>query len=51
MLAPPRGDAWVVERLREAAAIAIERGAPGRGAGAPAARLGRAAGAGRALRR
>ena len=28
MLAPPRGDAWVVERLREAAAIAIERGAP-----------------------
>ena len=28
MLAPPRADAWVVERLREAAAIAIERGAP-----------------------
>ena len=28
MLAPPRGDAWVVERLREAAAISIERGAP-----------------------
>ena len=28
MLAPPRGDAWVVERLRAAAAIAIERGAP-----------------------
>ena len=28
MLAPPRGDPWVVERLREAAAIAIERGAP-----------------------
>jgi tetratricopeptide (TPR) repeat protein len=28
MPAPPRGDAWVVERLREAAAIAIERGAP-----------------------
>ncbi|MDA0179201.1 AAA family ATPase [Solirubrobacter phytolaccae] len=28
MLAPPRGDAWVVERLREAARIAIERGAP-----------------------
>jgi DNA-binding SARP family transcriptional activator len=28
MLAPARGDAWVVERLREAAAIAIERGAP-----------------------
>ncbi len=28
MLAPPRADAWVVERLREAAAIAIGRGAP-----------------------
>ena len=28
MFAPPRADAWVVERLREAAAIAIERGAP-----------------------
>jgi tetratricopeptide (TPR) repeat protein len=28
MPAPPRGDAWVVERLREAAAIAVERGAP-----------------------
>lgn len=28
MLAPPRGDAWVVERLREAARIAVERGAP-----------------------
>ncbi len=28
MLAPPRGDAWVVERLREAARISIERGAP-----------------------
>ncbi len=28
MLAPPRADAWVVDRLREAAAIAIERGAP-----------------------
>jgi DNA-binding SARP family transcriptional activator len=28
MAAPPRGDAWVVERLRAAAAIAIERGAP-----------------------
>ena len=28
MLAPPRADAWVVARLREAAAIAIERGAP-----------------------
>ena len=28
MLAPPRGDAWVVERLRAAASIAIERGAP-----------------------
>ena len=28
MPAPPRADAWVVERLREAAAIAVERGAP-----------------------
>ena len=28
MLAPPRGDAWAVERLREAAAVAISRGAP-----------------------
>ncbi len=28
LLAPPRADAWVVERLRAAAAIAIERGAP-----------------------
>ena len=28
MLAPPRGDAWVVERLQEAARIAVERGAP-----------------------
>ncbi|MBE2317144.1 AAA family ATPase [Solirubrobacter sp. CPCC 204708] len=28
MLAAPRGDAWVVERLREAARIAVERGAP-----------------------
>src|SRR5262249_18752912 len=28
LLAPARGDAWVVERLREAAAVAISRGAP-----------------------
>ena len=28
MVAPPRGDAWVVERLRAAAEIAISRGAP-----------------------
>ena len=28
ILTPPRADPWVVERLREAAAIAIERGAP-----------------------
>ena len=28
LLAPPRGDAWAVERLRAAAAISIERGAP-----------------------
>jgi hypothetical protein len=28
MPAPPRGDAWVVERLREAARISVERGAP-----------------------
>ena len=28
LLAPPRGDAWVVERLREAAAVALSRGAP-----------------------
>jgi tetratricopeptide (TPR) repeat protein len=26
--APERGDAWTVERLREAAAVALERGAP-----------------------
>jgi tetratricopeptide (TPR) repeat protein len=28
MPTPTRGDGWVVERLREAAAIAVERGAP-----------------------
>jgi DNA-binding SARP family transcriptional activator len=28
LLAPPRGDPWVVERLREAANVAIARGAP-----------------------
>ena len=28
LLAPPRGDEWVVERLREAASVAIARGAP-----------------------
>ena len=29
LAAPPRGDAWVVARLREAAQIALNRGAPG----------------------
>lgn len=29
LAAPPRGDAWVVERLREAADVALNRGAPG----------------------
>ncbi len=29
LAAPPRGDAWVVERLCEAAAVALNRGAPG----------------------
>jgi DNA-binding SARP family transcriptional activator len=28
LLAPPRGDAWVVSRLREAAHVALRRGAP-----------------------
>ncbi len=28
LLTPPRGDTWVVERLREAAAVAMGRGAP-----------------------
>ncbi|HEX8105198.1 MAG TPA: AAA family ATPase, partial [Solirubrobacteraceae bacterium] len=28
LLAPPRGDAWVVARLREAADVALRRGAP-----------------------
>jgi DNA-binding SARP family transcriptional activator/tetratricopeptide (TPR) repeat protein len=28
LLAPPRGDAWVVTRLREAAHVALRRGAP-----------------------
>lgn len=28
LLAPPRGDAWVVGRLREAADVALRRGAP-----------------------
>ena len=28
LLAPPRGDAWVVTRLREAADVAMRRGAP-----------------------
>jgi DNA-binding SARP family transcriptional activator/tetratricopeptide (TPR) repeat protein len=28
LLAPPRGDAWVVSRLREAADVAMRRGAP-----------------------
>jgi tetratricopeptide (TPR) repeat protein len=28
LLAPPRADAWVVQRLREAAEIALRRGAP-----------------------
>jgi DNA-binding SARP family transcriptional activator len=28
LLAPPRGDAWVVSRLREAATVAMRRGAP-----------------------
>ena len=29
LAAPPRGDAWVVERLREAATVALNRGVPG----------------------
>ena len=50
MPAPPRGDAWVVERLREAAAIAVERGAPEAALAHLRARAGRAARAGAALR-